>query len=616
MNFFHYNQIMQENKNSRNFTPINKEKLQQTSFSQGYTKPQNNLPPSPTSSISDLLPPSPSSVKGTQTNNQQIKTAPAPVQPNITPAPSPPSPSQPYAQQPQQNQPASAPPPSKKNPSVKKAITLFTTFILLLFFSFASFMAVAAYTDLNIPLINNDLRKKIKIYTAKLPLLPKTPEQVFLAATSKAKTLFSFDNNLSLSIQIQPSGLPAIGRINLDGDTKMSVEYKNESLKIKSDFAAALSILDKKYSIEGNYVGIDSDYYLRFTSLPLEKIISDLQFDKTPYADFYKNISSVINTRIINRWIVFKSEGLNTEARKEIDKNKAKLAFKSFYADLIDQPVEDIKKMNFKKTSKGYEFYKSFSQQELIKLIKKSFLQEGEILTKTEEKELEEILSSVEYLNMNMVISKDYYLKKLILNLKMNYQNSSSTSTLPNFSMDMGAVFSFSNFNQPMQISPPPNATPFTDILKEIGIQMQTLSDTTNNPQAFTTTSKIRTSNALVEIIENYRRENGRYPKTLAELGGEEKNLSILQSATQMNIVYIVSGNSDAYLVFFPNTEINQSSAEDSTFYVIKNGKVLNKNMSLQRLTQEIDNMQKQVLGAYTNALAEYLQKIFQNLFK
>lgn len=175
-----------------------------------------------------------------------------------------------------------------------------------------------------IPLGNKNLQNRISDIVMSIPFLPKTPKYV-LTRSLKAQTAvkrFTFDLSLAAN---SPNLAPYLGSSNLDFSAKGPVDYSD----IKNP-AMAFEINSKDINV--NYTLKDKFHYFKVNQLPATL---DLLFAQV-------GISPDMKQKIMGRWYYFDGTPLDTDARRELEKNqKDSQSLTEQYIDTLFTTLKD-----------------------------------------------------------------------------------------------------------------------------------------------------------------------------------------------------------------------------------------------------------------------------------
>lgn len=500
---------------------------------------------------------------------------------------------------------------NQDKPGIFKRIILIVVILVFLGFSaIAGGIVLAGYTDINIPLINQKQRSAIKVYLASLPAIPKTEEMIALAIIDKAKSIKSFDVNVSSNSDI--SNMGQVGSLGAEIDTQNHFSFKNNIISAQGKAKFNLKAIATNFVIEGEYILIGSDIYLKLTYLPIDKIFKTAEmFDFRIQSEELTMYQTLYN-KIKDRWIKITPESLNSEAARELQKQQTEETFSYLYKNNVDLLIDDKYKIDFSKNNDLYIFKIVLTGKDFFDIIKQSLYEKGQLLTQVDLKEVKLIESVIDKITITIEADQNYYVKKASTIINLNFsklgKNWATTSDLNQLfsipgGIDISTVSTFDNFNSDKNIQKPQSVSIET-LIQEIQLEFLESyqrrganSQTVLQNQSNFNKTKDTIAYELISLVNNYYRQNNKYPLNLNEINPE-----YAKNVYTSGVIYQTNETRTTYLIYYKNTD-------SQSYTLIKNGRVISRNLDSAGLNEELNKENLNVLGAFTHRLNDIIQQ-------
>ena len=187
-------------------------------------------------------------------------------------------------------------------------------------------LGLSAY-GVRIPFVSAQMQKTLAIAVYKIPLLPKTPQQILFAASNTNKVLTSYTPDFSVSMALSGSTINAASfDLNLVGPVDFT-DPAQPKFDVVIDVGANLA--GNTYQGNGKIRGIGPKIYFKLEQLP-EEVQKGLSggllgmmggggFEDQPEIsdEVKRNLEEVMKN-----WIVYDTSGLDTPARQAMDEQK------------------------------------------------------------------------------------------------------------------------------------------------------------------------------------------------------------------------------------------------------------------------------------------------------
>lgn len=302
----------------------------------------------------------------------------------------------------------------KKNGENKKHLVRYVTILaIIIILGFVGTVTTIAYTDFKPPFVNSEIAKRVKIYFAFMPLLPKTKEQVLFSSVYKSSQMKSFSVESSGTLNISLPSLPFKIYIN-------EIHYVDYSDKKKpktfSEGNLIINYLGTEYDFKLKIILMDNNVYIKFDKIPNNLISFLVEYFNE--LDIYVNedlLNSLVDT-LTSSWIKLNKK-TNNFAREELNKDK-----NSFYKTLLETLDSNVlKKVNFSKDKENYKLSITLSDKEVIEFQKKFLLKKEKNLTSSQKKLefLDNLKKNIKEIKITSDIGKkDYYVKNIVFTFK------------------------------------------------------------------------------------------------------------------------------------------------------------------------------------------------------
>lgn len=488
----------------------------------------------------------------------------------------------------------------KKNK--RSLIKIFFILVLILFFGFVFTFTAVAYTDFRPPFVSSEVAKRIKVYFAFLPILPKTKEQVVLASLYKTSKIKSFAIDSSGALTISLSGID----FNLDVNSKSFFDYfdrKKNKVLYEGEFI--FSYLGSRYDFGLKTISIGEDTYIKIVRLSdsltayLQQYFSQLSF----YSD--ENVVNSFIDTLTSNWI--KVEGKpDTSSRQELNKGKESELNVPYNIASGFLTSDILETLNFSKDKESYKLYRSFSGVETVEFFKKFLLKEGKVLTNSQKETFEKLKQSIKEFRVSVEIGKkDYYVKDVAFVLKTEFDSDKITGSLfdnfqnlllGNLKFEFALTFSLSGINERREIERPERYKNFQEIYLEFQRKFMNNYNSTLNSDSSRLPYTIR---ELVLKLEEYKITNGSYPESLNKYFLTNSDPLIEEKVNSSKIVYIVSNDKKNFIIYAPYN----SNMGENNYLVYTNSKGYVEVLNQVELSERIDSIKKNVLGVFFRRL-------------
>lgn len=510
--------------------------------------------------------------------------------------------------------------PSSRGKKSKIKIVFFVILASFFFIFFALFGAVslAVYGDVKIPFLSQTQIQTLKIQFAYLPFLPKTKDQILLAAFQRAKGVKSFSYDSSFSGQLSFGGAASNFPFIFDITSKGFISGIGKKAVVSDTVITGMvNFTGKKYKGSIRIANTGKKVYVKLENLPKE-ILAQTQLPRET------------KEKIFNTWVVWDSSGLKSESRDilnvEVNKDKS---FKGLYNQLIEALLDkDILSKLTLQTGSGknpYQVSADFTPDEIIRMVKKAYLKEGKTLTKDEIKSLDMAKDIVKSVKIGAVFTKNFYLRKASIVVRMEgnlasiygQSKKSITNLTPGFlplngdvNLDFAAALVLSDYNTKKTFTPPKETISFEELM---GLVFQP--QIYNSGQGSQVSSRIDDRNKKIKLtlLDNallrYYAIKHTYPSDLNDLLNKgEISLSQLEEAKEYQIKYETNADRSDYLLY---VQIEKKNGEDKKRYLIFNKEVEvygeAKEVSEEELNQYRIKLGRDVLGVYSSRWIEEL---------
>lgn len=233
------------------------------------------------------------------------------------------------------------------NQNKKLKIAVAIVIILILFIGFL-IPVLTVYANVKIPLMSDKFRRGIVVFTYHIPLLPKTSEQIILAAVDNNTKLTAYTPDFSLSANLLTADVAGISL-----DIKASgpvVIPSNNKISFDINFSAAANIVVANMQLSGKARKIGDDAYIKLDSLPTNILdfMGGTSASKTS-PEIKKNLDD-----LLSHWIVINTTNtFQSEAKKNLDNNQQPIIaqVRNNVQDFLlrSNVMSEVKKMNNEK---------------------------------------------------------------------------------------------------------------------------------------------------------------------------------------------------------------------------------------------------------------------------
>lgn len=199
-------------------------------------------------------------------------------------------------------------------------VPLVAVFSLLVILIVITLSFLTVYTPLKIPLFES-YNKELNLFFYRLPLFPKTSEQILINAVDKNAEIRSYHPNFSLTATLGSSTIEAAG---LDLVIAGPVALDEDSMSFDVVAQAAVNYQGQKYEVKAKAVQIKNELYVKMDSVS-DSILGMLASFTGGYAGASQTLSNsqIQNNlaRLFPYWIAYGRQGIDSEARRELNRS-------------------------------------------------------------------------------------------------------------------------------------------------------------------------------------------------------------------------------------------------------------------------------------------------------
>lgn len=488
------------------------------------------------------------------------------------------------------------PQPAFHRPGVNRKMILPGLVGIVLFFLLAwlSIACIATYSRAKIPFVSDKGRRDLIVGLYKVPFLPRTAEQVLLVAVEKNTKINSYSPDFSFSARM---GASSVSLGSVDFHVKGPVDFtpdKKTSMDLTGQ--AQISLAGKSYQLDGKLRKVEDKIYFKLDKLP--DALLDMYSSFGSYSSYYgggygysaptdteaekKEISENINRALIN-WIVYDNGGLDSEARKNLDKGDETSVINSVRKNTQDfllksNILPEVKREKDEKIDGVDSYHLSLTPSKA--LIKKIFLeyalsdksQAKTYYTDRDQKDLSLIANAIDSVHIDAYFAKgDLVLNKTSLNsqIKLDSFNTYGSSalggaaqpspllgiigvdSLVNARLSISTVMLARDINKPVKVATPSPVKTYQEFTEILTDAFKTKKQKAQQELL----SKYQADFTKIQYyLTRYYVEKGNYPSSLNEIvsyipegDGLTKTLSLYTYKTSPNnrdfIVYVVLQN-------------------------------------------------------------------------
>lgn len=393
----------------------------------------------------------------------------------------------------QQTAPPPIPPSITETPDNKANILLIILIIvpILLLILIGTGAVLVAYEKVSIG--DKTIQQNVSNLVMALPFMPKTPKYILNKSLEAQIGVDRFTFDLSIAAT-SPSFTSLFGSSNLDFSAKGPVDY--------TDLKNPAVTLDlKSKDIDINYILKDEFHYFKVNHIPavFDVILAEMGFGS----------ASDLEKVFLNKWFYIDGKPLDTEARRELEKNKQTSQYPA--NDYIDKLFTTLNQKEFSSMIQlNKEKMDSFSTYKIHfepsdALLDKLYVE----LSKNSSGVSNPYLANAKISNIitklkmdSWIDDKDFYLRKMLISYEIK-TNSPPTTTGANVDTAyMGAPYAplspfassgpipvtfslvLSDYGKVIAINKPEQATNIDDLFKTLSEQVASQSAVLDQRQA------------------------------------------------------------------------------------------------------------------------------------
>jgi len=483
-------------------------------------------------------------------------------------------------------------------------VKIIVLIIAVLVFLTGTTATLAVYTDINIPFVSK-YKQDLTLFYYKIPLIPKTPEQILIAAVDKNTRLKTYNPNFSFAAQLKNTEVE-LGSLDFEMAGPVDItDEKNFAFNVEGK--AALNFGGKSYQIDGKLMKKDKAFYGKIDKLPDELLkmyggaagINSASITQTPQEEIQANLEE-----LFKNWIKYEFKNLPTKAREELEKNIESTSITNKVREeaqeflLKSSILPEVKKLSDEKIE-GVDSYrlllkpsKEKTKQIIIEYISQNDDVKKTLKTEEQKKQFNEMIESFagsfEQFHMELWIGKgDAIVRKSSFQTQINlgfvsqlmgYNTNPVSGNYPpapapdylglgdlgKTTLTFSTVMIVKDVNKPVTISPPKESVSFEEY-------MQLFQDSFVTKDAKQQRELLKLINADLQSINNaltqYYVANNRFPTGLSTLQGAYIPLTN-PTAAKLNLYnYRVSPSGEKFLVFTSNPNSKSFESSYSTQY-------------------------------------------------
>lgn len=467
----------------------------------------------------------------------------------------------------------------------KKILSILGGVLLFFLFSYFTIACVATYTKAKIPFLSDKGRRDLITALYNVPLLPKTAEQVLVVAVDRNTKINSYAPDFSFSAKI---GAGSVSLASMDFHVAGPVDFtpdKKTSMDLTAD--AFLSFAGNSYQLNGKLRKIEDKLYFKLDKLPdallgLYSTYSSYSIygsgldgsSQKDSASETKEIADNINKALAN-WIVYDNGGLQSEARKNLDKGEDSSVINAVRKNtqeflLKSNTLPEVKRLKDEAVGGVDSYHLSLTPSKA--LIKKIFLEyalsnkseASTYYTNPDQKDLSLLANAIDSVQIDAYFGK----KDLIL---------TKTSLTSQIKLD-----SFSNYlggSSPLGGSTSP--TPLLGILgtdslinARLSISTVVLAKDVNKPVSVAIPAPVKTSQEFMQILTDSFKTR-RQKESEGRIAGYQSDFTKIQY--YLTRYYIEKGNYPSSLnelsIYIPAGDNLSKSIAKYTYKVSPNNR-------------------------------------------
>lgn len=221
----------------------------------------------------------------------------------------------------------------------RKIVILSLSILFFMFVSSVAFASLSVYTPAVDGFTTPEQQKALALFVYKIPLLPKTPEQILLAAVESNSELTTYSPEFSMSGSLGSSAV-TIG--SFDMKTKGKVDFsKDKQPAFDLAVDVGLSFAGTSYQASGQLRKVENKVYYKIDKLSDSIIDTYTSFSSQGSTEAAEASSEEIKAaleKIFAKWAMYDIASIESEAREALDKRGRD----SSLVDSTRRKVQDI----------------------------------------------------------------------------------------------------------------------------------------------------------------------------------------------------------------------------------------------------------------------------------
>jgi len=352
--------------------------------------------------------------------------------------------------------------------------------ILLLLVSAA---LVSVYARVDLPFVSPQTRQQLVLFTSKIPLIPKTPEQILLAAADSNSKLISYTPEFSVSASL---GGTAVNAGSLDFKLVGPVDFTNNQLTFDLAADIGVNVAGTLYQGKGQVRQVGKTVYAKIDTVS-DSVISLIgSFGRyfggiaTSTPSSQVEIKANLEKAFVN-WLVYDTSGIESEARKKLDANVQNKSLidssrKNTQDFLLNKQVLPEVKLEKNETIEGtntYHLHVTPSKETLKKLMLE-LTPADRRLDKNLPQQIDSVVAGVDTIVLDAWFGvKDTILRRMSIQTQINletmaqaysrsldskygsYDPSSYLKSLGGQKLSLSTVLTLRDIGKPVQVSAP-----------------------------------------------------------------------------------------------------------------------------------------------------------------
>lgn len=189
--------------------------------------------------------------------------------------------------------------------------------VLLVLFLGALIPAVTVYANVKIPLMSDKFRRGIVVFTYHIPFLPKTSEQIILAAVENNTELRAYTPDFSLSASLSSADITGMS-LDLKASGPVVIS-DDENISFDLSFSGDANLLIANVSASGKLRKVGDNAYAKIDKFP-EMLLGFAGFsgESSNSSEIKQNLDE-----LFKNWIAISSENdFQSEAKENLQKSQ------------------------------------------------------------------------------------------------------------------------------------------------------------------------------------------------------------------------------------------------------------------------------------------------------